>query len=337
MSLPDLWFTAIAALWAGYLFLEGFVFGAGVLTRALARDAAERRLLIGTVAPVWAGNEGWLLAACAATAAAFPAWAAALAGAFAVPLPAILAALVLRAAAFACRDRRDGERWRRGWDVCVFFGSLAPAFLWGVIFGNVVRGVELDAAHRYTGGFWALLNVPALAGGLTTLLLFLFQGAVFAALRTSGGVRERARAMAGTLGGGAITVTAVALLWTQAARGSAWTAATAAVAAAALLAAAALVRAGGRDGAAFAAAGTCVAAATITLFASLYPVLLPAVPNPADGLTVAGAAAPHPALVAMTWTAAVALPAVLLYQARTCRAFRRRVAPVAPVAPVTPG
>ena len=61
MELHDVWFVLIAVLWTGYFFLEGFDFGIGVLTKLLARDRKERRVLINTIGPVWDGNEVWLL------------------------------------------------------------------------------------------------------------------------------------------------------------------------------------------------------------------------------------------------------------------------------------
>ena len=78
MHLSDLWFIAIAVLWAGYFVLEGFDFGVGILLPFLGRDDIDRRVMINTIGPVWDGNEVWLLTAGGATFAAFPAWYAAL-------------------------------------------------------------------------------------------------------------------------------------------------------------------------------------------------------------------------------------------------------------------
>lgn len=96
MELHDVWFVLIAVLWTGYFFLEGFDFGVGVLTRLLARDRAEKRVLINTIGPVWDGNEVWLLTAGGATFAAFPEWYATLFSGFYLPLLAILICLIVR-------------------------------------------------------------------------------------------------------------------------------------------------------------------------------------------------------------------------------------------------
>src|SRR5687768_6569341 len=140
MELHDVWFVLIAVLWIGYFFLEGFDFGVGILTKLLARDRPERRVLINTVGPVWDGNEVWLLSAGGATFAAFPEWYATLFSGFYLPLLLILVALIARGVALEYRGKSDSKR---GWDRAFFWGSLGPAFLWGVAFANIVRGVPL--------------------------------------------------------------------------------------------------------------------------------------------------------------------------------------------------
>ena len=165
MELTTVWFILIAVLWMGYFLLEGFDFGVGILTRVLARDEAERRVLINTIGPVWDGNEVWLLVAGGATFAAFPEWYATLFSGFYLPLFVILVALICRNVAFEFRRKRSDETWRLWWDRAIFWGSLVPAVLWGVAFTNIVRGVPIDADMEYTGGFFTLLNPVALLGG----------------------------------------------------------------------------------------------------------------------------------------------------------------------------
>jgi cytochrome bd ubiquinol oxidase subunit II len=324
VELTDVWFAAIAALWVGYFFLEGFDFGVGMLLPVLGRTDTERRVLLNTIGPVWDGNETWLIVAGGATFAAFPEWYATLFAGFYLPLLAILVALILRGVAFEFRGKGDGDRWRRNWDRCVVAGSLVPALLWGVAFGNIVRGVPLDARHEYVGSVADLLNPYALLGGLTTLSLFLLHGAVFLALRTTGDVRARARAVAARVGVVALPVAAGFLLWTQLDRGGAvsgWTAAGAAAA----LAAGLVANRAGREGLAFAASGAGVVLATVTLFAALYPDVMPSVLDPAGTLTTGNAAASPYTLRIMTWVAVVFLPLVLLYQGWTYWVFRRRI------------
>lgn len=186
MELHDVWFVLIAVLWTGYFFLEGFDFGVGVLTKLLARNRLERRVLINTIGPVWDGNEVWLLSAGGATFAAFPEWYATLFSGFYLPLLLILVCLIVRGVAFEYRAKRPEEDWQRNWEHAIFWCSLLPAFLWGVAFANIVRGVKIDQSHEYVGNVLDLLNPYALLGGLVTLTLFTFHGAVFTALKTVG-------------------------------------------------------------------------------------------------------------------------------------------------------
>jgi cytochrome bd ubiquinol oxidase subunit II len=324
MSLPDVWFVLIAVLWTGYFFLDGFDFGVGVLTRLLARDEPERRVLINTIGPVWDGNEVWLLTAAGGTFAAFPDWYATLFSGFYFPLLAILVCLILRVVAFEYRAKREGERWRRNWETVIFWTSLLPAFLWGLVFADIVHGVPIDQQKNVTGNLLSLLNPYALLGGCTTLALFTLHGSVFAALKTLGGVRERARATARWTGLVTFALLAAFLLWTQAHHGDAWSLATLVLALASLLAA--LVgNLRGREGWAFLCSGLTVIALVATLFLSLFPDVMPSTTDPAFSLTVGNAASGHYSLTVMTWLAGFATPLVLLYQGWTYWVFRRRI------------
>ncbi|GFH38690.1 cytochrome d ubiquinol oxidase subunit II [Streptomyces pacificus] len=324
MELHDVWFVLIAVLWTGYFFLEGFDFGVGVLTKLLARDRAEKRVLINTIGPVWDGNEVWLLTAGGATFAAFPEWYATLFSGFYLPLLLILVCLIVRGVAFEYRAKRPEERWQRNWEQAIFWTSLIPAFLWGVAFGNIVRGVKIDQEMEYVGTFWDLLNPYAILGGLVTLALFTFHGTVFTALKTVGDIRERARRLARSLG----VVTAVLALgflgWTQAEKGDGASLVAATVAVVALVAALGANRAG-REGWAFALSGVTIVAAVAMLFLTLFPNVMPSSLDEAWSLTVTNASSSPYTLKIMTWCAGIATPMVLLYQGWTYWVFRKRI------------
>jgi cytochrome d ubiquinol oxidase subunit II len=324
VTLNDVWFLLIAVLWTGYFLLEGFDFGVGMLLPVLGRDEPRRRVMINTIGPVWDGNEVWLLVAGGATFAAFPEWYATLFSGFYLALLVILVALIVRGLAFEYRGKVDSDRWRRNWDLAIIVGSAVPALLWGVAFGNIVRGVPLDPQHHFTGDFFTLLNPYALLGGLTTLSLFATHGAVFTALKTTGDIRADARRLAGRLGIGTVVLAAAFLVWTQVSHGDAVTAATAAVAALALVAGL-LANARGREGWAFLGMALTIVAATATLFLALYPNVLPSLPDPANSLTVTNAASTPYTLKIMTWVAVVFTPIVLLYQGWTYWVFRKRI------------
>jgi cytochrome d ubiquinol oxidase subunit II len=324
MRLPEIWFLLIALLWTGYFFLEGFDFGIGVLTRLLARDRAERRVLINTIGPVWDGNEVWLLSAAGGTFAAFPGWYATLFSGFYLPLLAILVSLIVRGVAFEYRSKRSGESWQRRWEAALFITSLAPAFLWGLVFGNVVRGVPIDAHGDYAGGVLNLLNPYALLGGLTTVTLFTFHGAVFAALKTTGDIRHRARRLATRLGAATAVLTALALVLIQLHTGGTLSLTALAVSVLALIAAVG-ANAAGREGWAFALSGITIAAVVATFFAALFPDVMPSALQARWSLTVGNAASSPYTLKIMTWCAGIATPLVMLYQGWTYWVFRKRI------------
>ncbi|WP_432056536.1 cytochrome d ubiquinol oxidase subunit II [Streptomyces sp. bgisy022] len=324
MELHNVWFVLIAVLWIGYFFLEGFDFGIGILTRLLARDRTEKRVLINTIGPVWDGNEVWLLTAGGATFAAFPEWYATLFSGFYLPLLLILVCLIIRGVAFEYRAKRPEEAWQRNWETAIFWTSLLPAFLWGVAFGNIVRGVKIDAEFEYVGHVWELLNPYALLGGLVTLSLFTFHGAVFAALKTLGDIRERARRLAERVGLATAALALGFLLWTQVRSGDGVSLVALVVAVASLVAALAANRAG-REGWSFTLSGVTIVAAVAMLFLTLFPNVMPSTLDPAWSLTVTNASSSPYTLKIMTWLAVIATPVVILYQGWTYWVFRKRI------------
>ena len=329
MDLSTVWFLLIAVLWTGYLVLEGFDFGVGMLLAILpkgdkARREKERRLMINTVGPVWDGNEVWLLTAGGATFAAFPEWYATLFSGFYIPLFIILVALIVRVVAFEWRGKIDSPVWRAWADRALIFGSFVPALLWGVAFANLVRGVELDANHQYVGGFFALLSPFALLGGLVTLTIFLTHGAIFLAMKTDGDVRERAGAFAARISVVTLVLAGVWAVWAQLEfSGKPWTWGAVAVAAVALVLVVGATRVR-REGIAFTASAVAIVAAVVLIFGSMFPDVMPAF-DAANSLTVDNASSTDYTLTVMTWVAVILTPLVLLYQGWTYWVFRKRL------------
>ncbi|MFE2441604.1 cytochrome d ubiquinol oxidase subunit II [Streptomyces sp. NPDC059426] len=324
MNLHDFWFLLIAFLWTGYFFLEGFDFGIGVLTKLLARDRTERRVLINTIGPVWDGNEVWLITAAGATFAAFPDWYAALFSGFYLPLLAILVCLILRGVAFEYRHKRPEDRWQRNWEHAIFWCSLLPAFLWGSIFANLVHGVPIGRDGNYAGGLPDLITPYALLGGAVTLVLFTFHGAVFAALKTSGDIRTRARRYATGLGLATVVVALPFLVWTQRDSGNARSL-VAVVIAVLALAVALIMNRRGREGWAFGLSGVTIAAAVAMLFLALFPDVMPSSLDAKWSLTAANAASSPYTLKIMTWVGVIMMPLIMAYQAWTYWVFRKRI------------
>lgn len=323
MELSDVWFVLIAVLWTGYLVLEGFDFGVGMLLPILGRDEKNRRVMINTIGPVWDGNEVWLLTAGGATFAAFPEWYASMFSGFYLALLAILVALILRVVSFEWRGKIDSAVWRKRIDAALIVGSWLPAILWGVAFGNLVRGVELDETFTFVGSFFDLLNPFALLGGATTALIFLTHGAVFIALKTDGDIRHRAAAFAERSAMVTVVVAGAFAVWTQLAYSVAWTWAATGLAAVALVALVVAARLR-REGWAFVASAVAIVAAVVLIFGSLYPDVMPAL-DPANSLTVDNASSTDYTLTIMTWVAAVLTPLVLAYQGWTYWVFRKRL------------
>jgi cytochrome d ubiquinol oxidase subunit II len=323
VELSTVWFLLIAVLWTGYLLLEGFDFGVGMLLPVLGRRDTERRVLINTIGPVWDGNEVWLLTAGGATFAAFPEWYATMFSGFYLPLLLILLALIVRIVAFEWRGKIDDEVWRRLADRAIIVGSWVPAVLWGVAFGNLVRGVHLGPDHQYVGTFFDLLNPFALLGGATTTLIFLTHGAVFLTLKTDGEIRERAAAFATRSSVVTLVVAGAFAVWAQLAYSVPWTWAATGVAALALVTLVVMTRAR-REGWAFIASAVAIVAAVVLIFGSLYPDVMPALDG-TSSLTVDNASSSDYTLTIMTWVAVVLTPVVLLYQGWTYWVFRKRI------------
>ncbi|SCL36397.1 cytochrome bd-I ubiquinol oxidase subunit 2 apoprotein [Micromonospora nigra] len=324
MELTTIWFLLVAVLFTGYFILEGFDFGVGMLLPVLGRDDRERRVMINTIGPVWDGNEVWLITAGGAMFAAFPEWYATLFSGFYLPLLLILLALIARGVAFEYRHKRPEATWKRRWDTAIVVGSLLPAILWGVAFANILRGVPLDADHEYVGGLLNLLNPYALLGGATTLALFLTHGAVFIALKTVGDIRDRAATLAVRLGVATAGLAVAFLTWTLTIRSSTTAVVFAVGAALALLGGLAAAHAR-REGWAFTGTAVAIGLAVATLFAALFPNVMPSTLDPAGTLTATNAASTPYTLTIMTWVAVIFTPIVLAYQGWTYWVFRKRI------------
>ncbi|MGM7680456.1 cytochrome d ubiquinol oxidase subunit II [Microbacterium sp. A94] len=329
MDLATLWFGLIAFFFVGYFVLDGFDFGVGMSLPFLGgvgknRDDVARRQIINTIGPVWDLNETWLIVAGACLFASFPEWYASLFSGFYLPLLVILLTLIMRGVSFEYRHQREGLRWKRGFDRMIVIGSAVPAFLWGVAFANIVQGVALDERHVYIGSVFDLLNPYALLGGLTTLLLFFTHGATFVALKTDGKLRADARRLAFRAGIVTVAVAAVFLAWTVAAHFSVVVLVLAALAAVSLIASV-LANVRGREGWAFGLGAATTLFAVVTLFAALFPNVLPSTIDPAFSLTIQNASSTEYTLQIMSWTALVAMPLVLLYQGWTYWVFRKRI------------
>jgi cytochrome bd ubiquinol oxidase subunit II len=330
VGLQELWFFLIAALFLGFLVLEGFDFGVGMLMAPLSMvgegdSETRRRAALNTIGPVWDANEVWLITAGASMFAAFPNWYATVFSALYLPLLAILFGMILRIVGIEWRGKVDDPRWR-GWaDAGIAIGSWLPAILWGVAFAILLRGLPIDADHRVHLSIGDVLNAYTLLGGLATASLFALYGSVFIALKTAGPVREDAFRFARVLSAPVIVFAGGFGLWTQLAHGKVWTWLALGAAVVALLSAVALMWARRREGWAFVSTVVVVAAVAVLLFGSLYPNLLPSTLNPDWSITIYNGSSTDYTLKIMSWASLTLLPLIIGYQAWTYWVFRRRI------------
>ncbi len=324
MPLNQIWFLIVGFLFIGYFVLDGFDFGVGMALPFLGKDDTDRRVLINTIGPVWDLNETWVVVAGASLFASFPEWYASLFSGFYLALLLILAALIVRGVAFEYRSKGKSLRWKTTFDWMIVVGSALPALLWGVAFANIVNGVPLNKDHIYTGTLFTLLNPYGLLGGLMTLTVFFLHGLIFITLKTDGEIKDRARELAKKVGYVATVLAATFLLWTVFTHfsliGFILT----------VLAALALVAAQGanfikRDGLAFTLMVITIVTAVGSMFAALYPNVLPSTTDPAFGLTIQNASSSQYTLTVMTWVAGIMIPFVLAYQTWTYWVFRKRI------------
>jgi cytochrome d ubiquinol oxidase subunit II len=325
MALAIFWFILITVLWTGFFVLEGFDLGVGMLHAVVARDEPGRRAAINTIGPLWDGNEVWLIVAAAALFAAFPDWYATMFSGMYLLIVLLLAGLIVRGVSFEFRGKLEGARWHTVWDVLMTAGSLIVPFMIGVALADLVHGLPIGSDHEYTGGFGDLFTGYSVFAGITITLLCVVHGSTYLALKTTEGVRLRARRIARLASPIAALVVLAFVAWTHAASGKGvFINVTELIAVMAALGAAALTRTG-REGWSFAATTVAMAATVVSLFVELYPNVMISSTNHAYNLTVQGSASGSYALGVMTVVAAVLVPIVMLYTAWTYHVFRLRL------------
>ena len=322
--LPTLWFVLIAILWLGYLFLEGFDLGVGMLMGTMARNDRERRVMLNTIGPVWDGNEVWLLTAGGATFAAFPHWYASLFSGLYIPLALVLAALIFRAVSIEYRGKARGATSLRLWNLAMSLGSFVAAFGVGAMLALTTLGLPLNANGDRVGGAFAWFGWEAVLGGLAVVGYCLIQALAFLRLKTDGAMRVRSGVLLvrwmplgllplvlwalvvayrndSVIAWGLLALAAIGLVtaWGTAKRG--------------------------REGHSFTWLGVALVLGVATIFTAVFPVVLPSTLDPAFNLTVYNASSSAYTLKLMSIVAAFGLPLVLGYQAWSYWVFRKRI------------
>jgi cytochrome d ubiquinol oxidase subunit II len=327
-DLAFIWAGLIAFAVLAYVLFDGFDLGVGILFPTL-KSERDRDLAMNSVAPVWDGNETWLVLGGGGLMAAFPVAYSVVMTALYAPLIAMLLALVFRGVAFEFRWRAVRKE---PWDWAFAGGSIVAALAQGVALGALVQGIPVSD-RTYAGGWWDWLSPFSLITGLALVEGYALLGATWLVLKTTGEVQERARRLAWFTGLGTLCLIATVSLLTPLmnaqfmSRWFAWPAILYTAPVPLMVAAAAFVLFTGlarrHDARPFFAALALFVLSYIGLGISFYPYMVP------PSITIWSAAAPDKSLGFLLVGAVVLVPLILAYTAWSYWVFRGKVDPEA--------
>ena len=210
LDLSFIWAGIIAFAVLTYVILDGFDLGIGLLF-PLTDDEEERSVMMNSVAPVWDGNETWLVLGGGGLFAVFPLAYAVVMPALYMPITLMLLGLVFRGVAFEYRWRT--VRWKRLWDMAFFGGSLTAALCQGIALGALVQGIEI-ADRAYAGGWWDWLTPFSLLCGMALVLGYAMLGATWLNLKLTGRIQAHMRSLAWPAAIGTVVCMGIVSLWT---------------------------------------------------------------------------------------------------------------------------
>src|SRR5689334_11344258 len=197
-----IWFWLVAVMIVGYVVLDGFDLGVGILHLFLPRTEGEKRASLHSIGPVWDGNEVWLIAGGGTLYFAFPLLYASAFSGFYLPLTIVLWLLILRGIGIEFRAHVGSPVWRELFDGFFALSSMALAVFFGAALANVLRGVPLQADGYFFSPLWTdwrvgpepgILDWYTVLGGATALVALAVHGATWLTLKTSGPLNARAR------------------------------------------------------------------------------------------------------------------------------------------------
>ncbi len=212
IDLPFIWAGIIAFAVLAYVMLDGFDLGIGILFPSYPARA-HRDLMMNSVAPIWDGNETWLVLGGGGLMAAFPLAYAIVMPALYVPLIVMLLALVFRGVAFEFRWKAETDVSRRLWDSSFAWGSIIAAFAQGIALGALVQGIPVQG-RAYAGGWWDWLTPFSLLTGLALVAGYALLGATWLILKTDGEVQSKAIRLARLTGLATVLFIGAVSLWT---------------------------------------------------------------------------------------------------------------------------
>ena len=329
LDLPLIWAGLIAFAVLAYVLLDGFDLGVGILF-AVEREEEDRDVMVHSVAPVWDGNETWLILGGGGLFAMFPLAYAVIMPALYPAIIAMLLALVFRGVAFEFRFRTATRRGRLLWDAAFLLGSAGAAFCQGLALGGLLQGIAVQD-RSYAGGWWDWLTGFTILCGLAVVVGYALQGACWLIWRTEGALQARCRAYARTLGAAVLSLIVVVSLWTPmlnpafAERWFGWPGILLTAPVPVLVAAVAWAFWRGLARGSEATPFLCVQAWFVLSYAglgiSLWPLIVP------PSITIWDAAAPPESQAFLLVGAAVLVPMILAYTAYAYYVFRGKVRP----------
>jgi len=337
----SIWFCLVAIMLAGYVVLDGFDLGAGVLHLWIARTDAERRVVLRSIGPVWDGNEVWLLAAGGTLYFAFPGLYAVGFSGFYLPLMMVLWLLIVRGISVEFRGHVGGQIWPALWDAGFAFASILLAVFYGAALGNVVRGVPLNSAGQFFEPLWTnflpvghtgILDWYTILIGVAALVALTLHGATWLALKTTDDLHNRALRIASQIWW-LVALLTVAITYATfhllprlflGFRSHPWGFVFPVLALTGLLGIQWFVRTD-QDAAAFGASCAYLVGMLTSVTFSLYPSVLPSSLNPGLGLTIANSKAANYGLkVGLAWWV-IGMALASCYTIMAYRSFAGRI------------
>jgi cytochrome d ubiquinol oxidase subunit II len=311
-----------------YVVMDGFDLGLGMLF-PLFPEKADRDVIMNSVAPVWDGNETWLVLGGGGLMAAFPLAYAVLMPALYTPMIVMLVGLIFRGVAFEFRWRTTSSE-RNRWDTAFAGGSLLATLAQGIALGAILQGVHVEGRH-YAGGWWDWLTPFSILTGLALVVGYALLGATWLVMKTEGELRDKAYrlswfllfAMLGAIG--AVSIATPFLHFQYAQRWFAWpnVILTAPVPVAVAAVSVMLLRslANRQDYRPFFLSLALFALSYGGLGISMYPYIVP------QSITIWQAASPENSLIFMLFGVTLLVPLILGYSAWAYWVFRGKVRP----------
>ncbi len=203
--METVWYILLVLMISTYFVLDGFDLGIGVLHLVLAKNRQEQKQIIQSIAPVWDGNEVWLIAAGGTMMLAFPVFLSAMFSGFYLPLTIFVWLLIFRAISIELPHYLSDSLWVHFWNIMLFISSGLLMVIPGIALANLFRGVPLNSEGTFFEPLWTdfqtsqqtgILDWYTILGGITFLSILMHHGALWLAAKTDGSVQQRAHKMA---------------------------------------------------------------------------------------------------------------------------------------------